>query len=636
MTRQLWAVILLSTLLSLFGSLLASLWSAQSYLSEQLTLKNTDNATALALSISQGDPDPVKMELLVSALFDSGQYQLIRIVDPYGKTIVERSNEQPIDGVPGWFVSVLPVEGFLGSARISSGWRQVGTIYIQSESRFAYRQLWKSASRTVLFLSLTGLIACLLASLVLRRLLPPLSAVVDQAKGIMERRFFTIAPPKVPELKRLADAMNVMVTRLQDMFAEEGARLEAVRREANTDAVTGLSNRTHFLAVLNSRLGGEEAHDGTVVFVRIKDLAGINRTLGRAATDNLLKGIGQSIATRTAALPGSLGARMNGADFAILLGEDVDAVAMSESIASSAVDIAKSCGADEPDILRFGLAPFGAGMQTGAVLALADHALATAEATGHVEISESTATLRRAPQGEEQWRGILANAIQQGWTQLAEFPLVTWDRTLIHLECPLRLKFSAEGEWETAGRFIPMAERLRMTPALDLAAVEAGLKMLGARPDVPGVGINLSVQSLADEHFGKSLVALISRFRGVAPRLWLEVPEQAALLDVKALLDICVRLREFKCRLGLEHFGRELGKIPKLEALGLAYLKVDGSFVSGIESSPGNQSFLRGLCQIAHAIGLKVYAEGVRTDAEFRALQELSLDGATGPGVRIG
>lgn len=636
MTKQIWAVILLSTFLSLLGSLVASLLSAQAYLAEQITLKNTDNATALALSLSQGEPDPVKMELVVSALFDSGQYQEIRIEDPYGKPIVERVNNLPVDGVPQWFVSMLPIDGFRGSAKISSGWRQVGTIYIQSESKFAYVQLWKSALRTVLFLSLTGLMACLLASLVLRRLLPPLNAVVEQAKGIMERRFFTIAPPKVPELARLADAMNVMVKRLQDMFAEEAARLEAVRREANTDAVTGLSNRTHFLAALNGALTGEESHDGAVIFLRIRDLAGINRTLGRAATDNLLKGMGRIITERVGTLSGALGARMNGADFALLLSSDANPVGVAEAVVSAAVDVAKSCGAPPENILHAGIASFDAGMAVGNVLSLADSALATSETSGRIEIAESTATTRRAPQGEEHWREILSNAIEKRWTQLARFPVVDWQRKLVHFECPLRLKFTADGEWETAGRFIPMAERLKMTLELDLAAVEAGLQMLESNPDIPGVGINLSVQSLANPAFSQSLLSLLSRHRGAASRLWLEVPEQAALLDVKALTEVCRRLREYRCRLGLEHFGRELGKIPKLESLGLSYLKVDGTFVTGIESSPGNQSFLRGLCHIAHAIGLQVYAEGVRTDAELAMLQELSLDGATGPGVKLG
>lgn len=83
----------------------------------------------------------------------------------------------------------------------------------------------------------------LLGMQLLRRIRRPLDAVVGQARAISERRFISIAEPQTPELKSLASAMNAMVVRLKAMFAEEAARLEQVRREANLDSLTGLANR---------------------------------------------------------------------------------------------------------------------------------------------------------------------------------------------------------------------------------------------------------------------------------------------------------------------------------------------------------------------------------------------------------
>ena len=72
----------------------------------------------------------------------------------------------------------------------------------------------------------------------------------DRATAISERRFVTIAEPTVPELRRLALAMNSTVGRLRTIFEEEAARLEILRREANCDPLTGLANRGHFMACL--------------------------------------------------------------------------------------------------------------------------------------------------------------------------------------------------------------------------------------------------------------------------------------------------------------------------------------------------------------------------------------------------
>jgi hypothetical protein len=90
MFRQLWLAIIASTLMALAGSLLVSMLSARAYLESQLSIKNTDNATALALSLSQSNPDEVTVELVVASLFDGGHYELVRVTNPQGKVISER------------------------------------------------------------------------------------------------------------------------------------------------------------------------------------------------------------------------------------------------------------------------------------------------------------------------------------------------------------------------------------------------------------------------------------------------------------------------------------------------------------------------------------------------------------------
>ena len=98
---------------------------------------------------------------------------------------------------------------------------------------------------------------------------------------------------------------------------------------------------------------------------------------------------------------------------------------------------------------------------------------------------------------------------------------------------------------------------------------------------------------------------------------------------------LCLALNQRGCHTGLEHFGHHFSQIGIWHNLGLDYLKVDSSFVRGIENNSGNAAFLKGLCSIAHNIGLTVIAEGVATTAEFNALLDLGFDGATGPGVMV-
>ena len=85
--RQLWLAVIASTVIAFAGSFIVSTLTARHYLERQLAIKNNDNAATLALSMSQLDKDPVTIELQIAAVFDSGQYATVRLIDPNGKTM---------------------------------------------------------------------------------------------------------------------------------------------------------------------------------------------------------------------------------------------------------------------------------------------------------------------------------------------------------------------------------------------------------------------------------------------------------------------------------------------------------------------------------------------------------------------
>ena len=74
--------------------------------------------------LPQKQPDAVDIELAASALFDSGNYELVRVTDPEGKLIVERVAATGGYDAPDWFVPPLPDHGTTSEAQISSGWKQ--------------------------------------------------------------------------------------------------------------------------------------------------------------------------------------------------------------------------------------------------------------------------------------------------------------------------------------------------------------------------------------------------------------------------------------------------------------------------------------------------------------------------------
>jgi EAL domain-containing protein (putative c-di-GMP-specific phosphodiesterase class I)/GGDEF domain-containing protein len=633
MYRQLWLAIIISTLLALFGSLFAATLSARAYLAEQLSMKNADNATALALSLSGRNPDAVEVELAVSALFDSGHYELIRVTDPFGKVMVER-HAAAGNGVPAWFAKALPIVAAPGHAQISSGWKQVGNIELVSHSRFAYQALWRSVLEMCAALAAAGLFGGYLGALVLGRLRKPLKAVIDQATAITERRFITIEEPKVPELSRLAGAMNAMVGRLKTMFDDEAARLEAVRREANCDPLTGLANRTHFLARLREDLTDEDCHGGALMLIRLVDLAAANHRLGRETTDDMICRIGNAIAQEAGKHPEAVAARLNGADFALLLPGMGDPRAVAESLLERIVAESEAFVVDGTTAC-VGIGRFPGGLDVGAVMAEIDTALAAAENRGGNVIAEAKFPIDEdAPRTAEQWTHLLQRALDHDSVRLISFPVVDMAGRLLHRECPLRLMLDDHGDWLPAGRFLPIAERVRLTPRIDLAAIALGLRQLEADAAIPGLAINLSASSLDDKDFRRQLIGRLQQHAKAASRLWLEVAETGAMHHLDAFHELVAACKGTGCRVGIEHFGRQSSQIGLLHDLGLDYLKIDAVFIRGLESNAGNQAFLSGLSSIAHGIGLIVIAEGVVSTAELEALRHAGFDGATGPAIR--
>ncbi|MGZ3241746.1 MAG: EAL domain-containing protein, partial [Burkholderiaceae bacterium] len=470
-------------------------------------------------------------------------------------------------------------------------------------------------------------------TLVLRRLKRPLEAVIDQARAIGERRFILTPEPKVPELRQLSSAMNSVVLRLKGMFEEEAGRLEIIRREANNDALTGLVNRRYFMAQLRALIESEENSGGSLMLIRVAHLAELNRRLGRNPTDSLLKSISRVIKTYAARFPEGLAARLNGADFGLILPAG-EARLIADELLATLVRETADLLADEP-VAFIGIGQFHYGLNLGALLSQIDSAMAGAEASGINCVREAISFYANyIPRSAEEWADQIRHALSQDKVQLASFPVVDFSQRVVHRECPLRLMLNEEGEWLPAGRFLPIAERLGLTVAIDLAAITLGMAELTSHPAMPDLAINVSARSIQDETFRKQVRTLLQKQPDVARRLWLEVSENGALAHFDAFRLFRNELIDCGCKIGLEHFGRQFSQIGRLHDMGLDYLKVDASFIRGIEDNPGNQVFLKGLTSIAHNIGLQVFAESVVSMDELHMLSSLAFDGATGPVIQ--
>ncbi len=631
--RQLWLAVISMMLIIFIGSFLVSVLTARVYLEQQLSIKNLDNANALALTLSQlPDKDPTAIELLVSAQFDTGHYQEIRLADPSHLVIVERKHAGDALGAPAWFARVFPIRTTPGIAQVQDGWRQLGTLTVSSHSRYAYRELWRGALQLLGWLLAAGLFAGVIGTFLLRMIVRPLNQVVGQAQAISERRFTTLSEPRTPELKSVVRAMNQMVARLKQMFAEEAERLDHLQREINHDSVTGLPNRDAFMNLLQATLASEDAAPlGVLLFVRMADLGEINRQAGHGKADLLLQQVDTLLNAHCAQHTGHIAARLNGTDFALLAPDAIAIADMAEKIVAL---LSQQLASDWPtvkDHFHVGAVRYHRSDDIVALLATADQALATAESKGPNGWHAADEGEEPLAHSADAWRNLLTTAITEKRLKLALFPVRTTSGQSLHQESMVRLQTTLDGPWLVAGDFIPMAARLKLSSTLDFEVIRLALDTLQS---VPGdLAVHLSTDTIADWGFHNRLSSLLNQHPDLCARLWIEVSEYGAFRQLEAFRDLARTLKAMRCRVGIEHAGHRLSDLAQLADLGLDYLKVDSSLVRAIDQHTGNQELLKGLCKMARTFGITVIAEGVQTEGELALLPQLGFDAATGPAV---
>ena len=257
----------------------------------------------------------------------------------------------------------------------------------------------------------------------------------------------SIATPESRLLAPLLAGLHETLARQRRLMDAQGEQLEHLRTQAHSDGLTGLPNRRHFLATLDAVLGAEGAPPGSgLVLLRLRDLQGLNQRLGHSATDHLLQALGQTLQSYPSRIARCRVGRLNGTDFALWLPTG----GLATETAGSLLQALRGplCSIDPFASVSAGVVELAPLMRAGPALALADAALARAEADAGFTLAASPADQSAddaaLPQGHAAWQRRIGRALVQGRVALGAFPVRTADGRQLPLDCPLRVALSAE------------------------------------------------------------------------------------------------------------------------------------------------------------------------------------------------
>ena len=537
------------------------------------------------------------------------------------------------EGVPSG--ELQTPEGILlaRAIRLDSVGGEVQALLLRSvdEVLAPYRQLQVllaiiTVAGVMLFAVGTGLVA--------QRLTTPLRSLLAATQRLSRGEY------DVPlEHTDRSDEIGNLARSFDHMRRDIAAQQTEVRRLAYWDRLTGLPNRERFreavvLAIARSTGGAEPPHPLAVLTLDLDRFKHVNDVLGYSFGDRLLQAVAERLRQQVPS-PENMVARLGGNEFAVLLrGADAatahaTALRITQSFEEplafedQTVDLSAGIGiacwpgdADDADTLlsRSEIAMYAAKRR----LSGAQQYDASFDSASAQTLSLLT-ELRHAVEHHELRLYLQPKVPLHGQPGRAAEALVRWQHPQRGLVPPMQ--------------FIPFAEQTGFVRQLTLWMFEEVARLL-ADPRTQGlalrVSVNLSTRDLLDPELSTRLADILVRHGVPASAFCLEITESAIMDDPQRAEAMLNRLSEQGFKLSIDDFGTGYSSLAYLKRLPVHELKIDKSFVMGMETGEDDAMIVRSTIDLAHNLGLTVVAEGVETAAILERLRTLACDEAQG------
>lgn len=411
---------------------------------------------------------------------------------------------------------------------------------------------------------------------------------------------------------------------LQDMTLRLRRRAE-LHRQACTDELTGLANRTGFSRGLEQALLGDP--QAAVVLIDLDGFKDVNDTLGHESGDQVLCETARRL-ERVAGTEG-LVARIGGDEFAVMLPELVDEEVVLALARQFAAEVAAPMLVDGHEVRvtcssGVAIAPLHA-IEAVGLVGNADLALYRAKKLGRGQVFVFVQALRMEAAARRLYGVELHRAAGDGEFVLFYQPQVRLsDATLVGAEALIRWQHPQRGLLSPAA-FLPALEGGPLAAVvgnwvLDQACAQAAYwRRLGAG-DLR-IGINLFGAQFRVGDLVVEVTNALERHGLPASMLELEITENIVLEQDERVLDTLLRLRALGVGIAFDDFGTGYASLSLLKEYPLSRLKIDRSFVRGLIDSSRDASVVRAIIDIARSFDLETIAEGVEEAAQCARLR---------------
>jgi cyclic di-GMP phosphodiesterase Gmr len=422
---------------------------------------------------------------------------------------------------------------------------------------------------------------------------------------------------------RLLDR-NLLLTSSLDITERKQVE-DALLRRVNFDELTGLPNRI-LIGEHVERILRDPERRFALAFIDLDNFKHINDYYSHAVGDALLLKIAERIAKR---LRGSdMLARISGDEFLLLLDPIESNDHICTIVGQILTDLKQPFHIEAFEV--FTSASIGVsvhpehGFSYEELRRNADSAMYRAKSDAKGDAVYFDLNMGQAITARMELEQRLRLAIRDRRFCCAFQPKVDiHSRDVVGFETLVRWR-DDEGEIHPPSSFIDLAIELGLIDTITRFVLAEALRSIESLDQAFGaqstISVNVAAKQASDLNFMRSLADILSA-SAFAPRIMLELTEDAFVAKSRFQMQVLPMLREIGVRVSIDDFGTGYSSLSALADITADELKVDRSFISSIHDRPRSQSVLRAIESLGHALGMSIVAEGVETFEELAYLQ---------------
>jgi diguanylate cyclase (GGDEF)-like protein/PAS domain S-box-containing protein len=426
---------------------------------------------------------------------------------------------------------------------------------------------------------------------------------------------------------------------LEGMVAERTAELQEAKARAqhlaDHDALTGLPNRRLLEDRLTQALalGNRNRNNTAVMFVDLDRFKTINDSLGHSVGDALLRQVAGRLVGQLR--EGDTICRIGGDEFVVVLPE-VKRSSDVAHVAQKVIDqLSQPLEIEERELTvtcSIGIAVYpDDGRDAETLIRNADAAMYHAKELGRANYQFFTEQMNQAASRRLQLENDLRRALGKDELRVHYQPIVeaASGRVAAH-EALVRWRHPERGLVRPA-EFIQLAEETGIILKLGEWVLKEACRwaiFIGAgAPDAKRqIAVNLSARQFNDPQLPR-MVARVLRDSGLPPRLLeLEITESTAMQQTDVTLGTLKKLKQLGVSIAIDDFGTGYSSLSYLRRFPVDKVKIDRSFVAEVPADRDQGAIVSAIVALAHALQIRVVAEGVETEAQREFLRSCGCD----------